>query len=45
MKKIFILLVVLFIIPSCSWIASAIDDSIQKKEEEKRVKLEQQQKA
>ena len=45
MKKIFILLVVLFIIPSCSWIASAIDESIQKTEQEKRVKLEEQKKA
>lgn len=41
MKKIFILLVVLFIIPSCSWIASAIDESIQKKEEEKQREIAQ----
>lgn len=41
MKKIFILLTILFVVPSCSWIASAIDESIQKKEEEKQREIAQ----
>lgn len=45
MKKVFILLTILSMIPSCSWIADAINDSIQKKEQEKIAKLEQQKKA
>lgn len=45
MKKVFILLTILSMIPSCSWIADAIDDSIRKNEQEKLAKLEQQKKA